>query len=290
MPRCAWKNLTFALLCLQTTIADANHRGFWAYTGLQSCALLWGCWIALVPTWRCLPRYTPDQYVSPLNPQPPQAGKRLAAVQGMIYQIMIACQGWCSYRAALGIPRADVQACCTHSTKGVRGKHFTPPRHYLGPAPPCACPGSCIPAPDPPSAAERLTAVVQDVCWKQQPLQTAMLAGAAAGLAGGANLFISLFGFHTFLVAKGQTTWELLRGPYVPYLAPYFASYENRLPPAMLRMSPIYKGILRYALKCPPPAPFDQGAARNFMVFLFARKPYMYEARYPPDVPLRESV
>ena len=109
------------------------------------------------------------------------------------------------------------------------------------------------------------------------------------GLAAAANLFWSLFAFHTFLVVTGQTTWELLRGPYVPYLGPYFATYHNRLPPVITRMSSLYKGILRYVYRCPPPAPFNQGALQNFKIFLFARKPYDYQARYPPDMPMQDS-
>ena len=130
----------------------------------------------------------------------------------------------------------------------------------------------------------------QDACWGQQPWQTAALMAVTPGLAAGANLFLSLFAFHTFLVVTGQTTWELLKGPYVPYLAPYFATYQNRLPRAALRMSSLYKGVLRYVYKCPPPTPFDQGAMQNLRVFLFARKPYDYQARYPPDMPMPDSL
>ena len=52
---------------MQTTIADANHRGFWGYLGLEAFTITWACWLALVPSWRCLPPYSSAAYVSPLQ-------------------------------------------------------------------------------------------------------------------------------------------------------------------------------------------------------------------------------
>ena len=52
---------------MQTTIADANHRGFWGYLGLEAFTITWACWLALVPSWQCLPPYSSAAYVCPLQ-------------------------------------------------------------------------------------------------------------------------------------------------------------------------------------------------------------------------------
>ena len=90
--------------------------------------------------------------------------------------------------------------------------------------------------------------------------------------------------------AAGQTTWELLKGPYVPFLSPYFVGWQNRLPPHLLRADPMHRGVLRYLFRCPPPTPFSQGAVRNLEVFLWVPKPHLYLAQYPaPETGLQEQ-
>jgi hypothetical protein len=76
----------------------------------------------------------------------------------------------------------------------------------------------------------------------------------------------------------GQTTYEVVKGPRVPYLAPFFPVNEHcanyyALPAAFPRL--LADTCLRR--RTAPPAPFSRpSVVANLRLFWFARKPHVY--------------
>ncbi|KAK9867830.1 hypothetical protein WJX84_008366 [Apatococcus fuscideae] len=120
----------------------------------------------------------------------------------------------------------------------------------------------------------------QVACWKVHPGRTVLLllfvlftSSAAQGLSG-------LAMGHSYLACTAQTTYELLKGAKVSYLASHYASYDG---PQMLphRVRGV-RLLLRQHLKFrhPPPAPFNQGVIENLNSFFFQPKPIAYHEQY----------
>jgi len=103
-----------------------------------------------------------------------------------------------------------------------------------------------------------------------------LVAGTAIGSA--SALLLYLLALHSYLMITGQTTYELVKGPHVPYLAAYFRPGQSgvRLPWSLLR--------LLFGKGAPPPAPFSQGPWENLRVFWLARKPHCYSLQEPPPL------
>eukprot|EP00873_Tetraselmis_striata_P008684 jgi/Tetstr1/428948/TSEL_018923.t1 len=135
-------------------------------------------------------------------------------------------------------------------------------------------------------AALRTRPAVWQQCWAgPQPL---LLLPLGVALVAVAALFAYLACLHLYLMVTGQTTYEVVKGPRVPYLAAAHAQREAGSGKPAVRYALPYAFPRLLADTClrgrGPPAPFAlPGAARNLRRFWLAPKPAVY--RQAPHMP-----
>jgi len=125
-------------------------------------------------------------------------------------------------------------------------------------------------------------------CWNNPQPVLLLPLGVALSLV--ATAFAYLVALHLYLMLTGQTTYEVVKGPRVPYLAPFFPVNEHcanyyALPAAFF---PRLLADTCLRRRTAPPAPFSRpSVVANLRLFWFARKPHVY--RYTKTVDVDEG-